>query len=147
MTLTTRSFLWIGLLVALLGWASAGIVVFFVPPSGPTVVLLLELLFFGVLGIALTVLALIYRLRNQDKPGRVLREGVLIAFFVVCLLALQYFELLSPEIGAAIALVFILFEGLMVYRERPPKPASPEAATSAPSRPRGRKRSSANKTG
>lgn len=139
MTLTTRSLFWLGLLIAAFGWANAAVVVVFVPPSGPTVALLLELLFLGVFGLALSTLALVFRLRKEDKPGRVLRESALIGLFVVTLLTLQYFQVLSLEIGAGLALVFILFEGLFLYRARRRRPPAPEVKMTPPSRSRGKK--------
>lgn len=136
MTLTTRSLFWLGLLISALGWASTAIVVLFVPPSGPTVFLLLECVFFAISGLTMAFLALTFRLRGSERPAQALREGMLAGLFAVSLLILQYFELLSVEIGAGMALVLLLFEGVLLYRER-----SREAAIKPPRSRQERRRS------
>ncbi len=140
MIITTRTLLWGGLIVSLFAWPSLVILTGFARPTRWNVVLALELTFVAVTALAVTVLAFIFRMRGKDYPRRVLREGVLIGLVVVLLLALQYLRLLTWIIALGLVLVFLLLEGLFLYRERRHQKTPAPAAERPEVRPRPRAR-------
>ena len=134
MKVTTRTLVWLGAGIGVLGLANAFVLVWFVAPSLAAVVLFLENAFFAVGGLSVALLALVQRRRDRERPGQILREGALLGLLAAALLTLQYLAILDAITAAATVLLFGLVELVFLYVHRSQEAAAePEAPPRAPS--------------
>lgn len=146
MTITVRSLIWIGLLLAMFAWAGLGILVSSVPPAPGPLALFFAFVFLAVTGTALFFLALFRYTRGVDGAGASLRQGVLLGAVALVLAALQYVRLLTPVTGGAAFVLVLLLEILSRQIGRrssvssPPSSRGQTMAAHSSRGPRGRKR-------
>ncbi len=146
MTITARTFIWLGLLIAVFAWAGLAILVWNVPPTGGPLTLFFAFAFLGVMGSFQVLLSVVQRLRGLDEPGRLLRQSLLAGVTAVVLLLLQYFEMLTPVTGGAALVLALILEVLIrqAWRGVPAQAVAPpraKAHTMASQSSRGPKRS------
>ncbi len=129
MVITTRTLIWLGLIVALFSGAALAIVVWNVPPSTGPLILFFALAFLTVTGLAQVVIGIFQHVRGQDRPARALRWSVQVGLAATALLVLQYFDMLTFITGGAVILLSAILE-ILFYLARP----SPPPRASGPSR-------------
>ena len=117
---TFRNFFWASVLLCLLGWGGlAVLVVRTLPTMGPRW-LFYFLLMSGVSGLALPVTYFVNRRFMSTPPaegGVVVREAIWTGFYVCIIMWLRTGGVLNPNVAFALAIGFLVVEGLLRVRE------------------------------
>jgi len=86
-------------------------------PSPLTKMLFFPLLFLAVTSIAVPCLAwLRYRLRQEDEPGVVLRQGIWAGLYASLCAGLQLVRMLDVLVAGVLAAIFVLLEIFLLRR-------------------------------
>ncbi len=132
MIITTRTLVWLGLLVTLFSGAALGIIVWNVPPSTGPLILFFVLTFLTVTGLVQSFIAGFQTVRGFDHPARALRQSIQIGLAVTVLVILQYFDALTFITGGSVIVLSIVLEILLrMAKPTPPSPSfgSPQRST------------------
>ncbi len=118
--------MWLATLVAVIGGAVIGVIVYSVPPRPATVVLFFFFLFLTVAALGVALHALYLHTRGRGDPWESLFHGVWMGVVVLLLALAQYLRILDWITLGVVLVLALMGEGVYAYVRRSREPEGKE---------------------